>query len=235
MTTFVLVHGAWHGGWCWRDVAKGIRAAGHDVFTPTLTGLGDRVHLQSPEIGLSVHIQDIVNLLKAEELTDVVLCGHSYGGMVISGVASAASKHLAALVYLEAFLPSNGDCTFDVMAPETRGVFEKMAQNGGNGWLVAPLNAKFFGVNDLDQQNWVDRRCEGMAIRAFQEVLQNHSEPKSEFRRHYILANGNNPSQFHAIHDRLSSRSDWNTHRLECGHDAMVIDPDGVSKILLSA
>lgn len=142
MTTFILVHGAWHGGWCWRDVAKRLRAAGHDVFTPTLTGLGERVHLRTPETGLSVHIQDVVNVLEAEELSNVVLCGHSYGGMVISGAAAKAGQYLSALVYLEGFVPTDGDCTFDLMAPESRGVFEKIAQNEGEGWLMTPLKAK---------------------------------------------------------------------------------------------
>ena len=105
MTTFVLVHGAWHGGWCWREVAGRLQSAGHRVFAPTLTGLADRSHLLTRETGLETHILDIVNLLEWEELDDAVLCGHSYGGMVVTGAADRAAGRLRALVYLDAFVP----------------------------------------------------------------------------------------------------------------------------------
>ena len=102
MATFVLVHGAWHGSWCWKRVRKAIRAQGHDVFTPTLTGVGERSHLLSPHVNLDTHLDDIVNLIRWEELSDVVLCGHSYGGCVISGVADRVPDRIGALVYLDA-------------------------------------------------------------------------------------------------------------------------------------
>jgi pimeloyl-ACP methyl ester carboxylesterase len=110
---FVLVHGAWHGGWCWKKVAPLLRAAGHDVFTPTLTGLGERVHLLASEIDLATHVDDVLGVLEYEDLTNVVLVGHSYGGMVISGVAERAGSRLARLVYLDAFLPENGKALRD--------------------------------------------------------------------------------------------------------------------------
>ena len=105
MATFVLVHGGWAGGWQWREVASLLRAAGHDVFTPTLTGLGERVHLASPDVGLDTHIQDILMVLEYEELRDVILVGYSYSGMVITGVAERAPERLAHLVYLDAYVP----------------------------------------------------------------------------------------------------------------------------------
>ncbi len=101
-STYVLVHGAWHGGWCWKRVVPALRAAGHEVYTPTLTGLGERAHLANPAIDLSMHIADIVNLLEAEELDKVVLVGHSYGGMVVTGVADRAASRLRRVVYLDA-------------------------------------------------------------------------------------------------------------------------------------
>src|SRR5579862_6453256 len=101
MATFVLVHGAWHGGWCWRKLTPLLRAAGHEVFAPTLTGLGERAHLATPEVGLSFHVQDVVNVLVYEDLHEVVLVGHSYGGMVITGVTGQAPERLAQLVYLD--------------------------------------------------------------------------------------------------------------------------------------
>src|SRR5688572_12471656 len=109
MATFVLVHGGWDGGWAWRSVAKDLQAAGHEVFTPTLTGSGERVHLASPEIGLDTHIQDIVNVLRFENLSDVLLVGHSYGGMVITGVAEQMPERIDQLIYLDAFAPRDGE------------------------------------------------------------------------------------------------------------------------------
>ena len=109
MATFVLVHGAWHGSWCWARVRHALAADGHQVFTPTLTGVGERSHLLSRDIDLQVHVDDVVNLLRWEELDDVILCGHSYGGCVISGAADAVPDQIAALAYLDAFLLEEGE------------------------------------------------------------------------------------------------------------------------------
>ena len=105
MANFVLVHGAWHGGWCYRDTAKILRAAGHTVHTPTHTGVGERFHQSAENITLETHIRDVAGCIEAEELTDVVLCGHSYGGMVITGVADRMPDKIRALCYLDAFIP----------------------------------------------------------------------------------------------------------------------------------
>src|SRR5438128_128006 len=104
MATFVLVHGAWHGGWCWKRVTPLLRAAGHEVYATTLTGLGERVHLASPNVGLALHVQDVVGVLEYEDLRDVILVGHSYGGIVISGVADRVPERLRHLVYLDALV-----------------------------------------------------------------------------------------------------------------------------------
>ena len=109
--TFVLVHGAWHGGWCWQRVADRLRNGGHKVFTPTLTGLGERSHLLRTGIDIGTHITDVVNVLKWERLSDVVLCGHSYGGFVISGVAEQMASAIRSIVFLDAFVPNDGDTT----------------------------------------------------------------------------------------------------------------------------
>jgi len=118
LTTFVLADGAWHGGWCWRRVASLLRAAGHGVYTPTLTGLGERAHLVGRHVDLDTHIADVRGVLQCEELSNVVLCGHSYGGMVISGVAESAPNALRSLVYLDAFVPADGQCLLDFIPAE---------------------------------------------------------------------------------------------------------------------
>ena len=117
MATFVLVHGAWHGSWCWKRVRKALQARGHDVFTPTLTGLAERSHLLAPNVNLDTHIDDVVGLIKWEDLSDVVLCGHSYGGCVISGAADRVAQRIGALVYLDAFVFADGQCLLDTVQP----------------------------------------------------------------------------------------------------------------------
>ena len=117
MATFVLVHGGGHGGWCYRDVAAILRSSGHAVHTPTMTGVGERSHLVGPHVDLDLHIRDITNVLHYEDLTDVVLVGHSYGGMVITGTADRAAERIAALVYLDAANPVNGQSLVDVAGP----------------------------------------------------------------------------------------------------------------------
>ena len=114
MATYVLVHGAGHGGWCYQRVARLLRAEGHEVYTPSLTGLGERAHLLTPHVGLDTHIADIVSLLEHEDLTDVILAGHSYGGIVITGAADRALNRVAQLVYLDAAILYNGESLHDV-------------------------------------------------------------------------------------------------------------------------
>ena len=117
MTSYVLVHGAWHGGWCWRRVRAALQASSNDVYTPTLTGLGERVHLASREISLTTHIEDVLGVLEAENLFEVVLVGHSYGGMVVIAVAHRAADRIARLVYLDAVVPSDGQSLYDCASP----------------------------------------------------------------------------------------------------------------------
>jgi pimeloyl-ACP methyl ester carboxylesterase len=136
MATYVLVHGAWHGGWMWGAVAQELRAAGHDVFTPTLTGSGERVHLMSPEIGLDTHILDIVNVFHYENLSDVNLVGWSYGGMVVTGVAEQVPGKIHQLIYLDCFVPENGQSLADVLGPEITAMAGQLAAAYGDGWRV---------------------------------------------------------------------------------------------------
>src|SRR5580692_5678378 len=128
--TFVLVHGAWHGGWCWQRVADRLRRDGHTVFTPTLTGLGERSHLLSSGIDLKTHITDVVNVMKWEGLNDVVLCGHSYGGMVISGVAEEMAPAIRSIVFLDAFVPQNGEAVQDLTGPAVQDIARATLQRG---------------------------------------------------------------------------------------------------------
>lgn len=136
MAVLVLVHGGWAGGWQWREVANRLRAAGHEVFTPTLTGLGERVHLASPDVDLNTHIRDIVNVFLFEELWDVILVGTSYSGMVVTGVAQEIPERIAELVYLDAFVPADGQSMLDLIDPAIAAGLAETAQTEGDGWRV---------------------------------------------------------------------------------------------------
>ena len=155
MSTYVLVHGAWHGSWCWKRVRKALQARGHEVFTPALTGVGERSHLLSRQVNLDTHIDDVVNLIQWEELSDVVLCGHSYGGAVISGVAERIPDRIGALVYLDAFVLKNGQCLHDTLPPEQRNLQMELTATHGEGWKVPPIPAEVFHVNANDAA-WVE-------------------------------------------------------------------------------
>ncbi|HSM72482.1 MAG TPA: alpha/beta hydrolase [Anaerolineales bacterium] len=135
MATIVLVHGGTSGGWAWKPIASKLRREGHEVYTPTLTGLGERVHLLTREIGLDTQITDIVNVLAFEDLHDVILVGHSLSGAVITGVADQIPERISKLIYLDAFLPENGECVRDLVEPEWKKMTEHVIQTQGDGWL----------------------------------------------------------------------------------------------------
>jgi len=232
MATFVLVHGAWHGGWCYVRTAKILRAQGHEAFTPTLTGVGERAHLAGREVNLSLHVLDVCNVLKWENLTDVVLCGHSYGGMVVTGVADAMPERIRSLVYLDAFVPENDKAVWDYFLPERR----EAAIQGALATVgrAPPAPAERFNVNAADRA-WVDEKCVPMAIACFLERLQLTGAHENVKKRMYICAQGWGPSPFAAFYDKLKSDKAWSVHATQTGHDVMLDDPEGLARMLMEA
>ena len=155
---FVLVHGAYHGGWCWRDLKPLLEAAGQRVYTPTLTGLGERAHLARPEVGLETHVEDILALYRYEDLSDTLLVGHSYGGLVVGMVADRMPERINTLIYLDALVPEDGVSLVDLQAPERVEGWRQAAKASG-GWLIPPPSSAFYGVTDPALQAWADARC----------------------------------------------------------------------------
>src|SRR5262249_39759793 len=149
-STFVLVHGAWHGSWCWKRVRKALQARGHEAFTPTLTGVGERSHLFSPHVNPDTHVEDVVNPIRWEDLSGVVLCGHSYGGCVITGVTDRLPDRIGALVYLDAVVPEDGQSMYDFLPGFYKAPQLEAARRDGEGWKVPPLPAEVFNVNTGD-------------------------------------------------------------------------------------
>ncbi len=224
MATFVLVHGAWHGGWCWGRVAKLLRAEGHDVYTPTLTGLADRSHLMAPTINLSTHVRDITNLITWEGLSDVVLVGHSYGGMVIAGVAEAVAKRLAAYVVIDGFVPEDGEYGFAKRGAKRNADTMEMVNRLGQGWRMPAYSAASFGVNAGDQA-WVDSLLTDHPLACFTEPLRLTGKRETIARRHYIRAETYPNDNFAELTETLSSAPGWTVCRMNCGHDIMIDQP----------
>ena len=206
MTTFVLVHGAWHGGWCYARTAKLLRSQGHDVFTPTLSGVGERVHMNGPGINLSLHMLDICNVPKYEGLSDIVLCGHSYGGLVITGVADAMPERIRSLVYLDAFVPENGKALWDYVDDNFRAAFIQSASESGG--LMAPIPAAAFNVNAKDAA-WVDQSCVPMSLACFMEKIKLTGKGAAIKKRNYIYAAGWQGSPFTQFYDKLKMDAAW--------------------------
>jgi pimeloyl-ACP methyl ester carboxylesterase len=185
--TFVLVHPAWHGAWYWKKVTPLLRVKGYEVYTPTLTGLGELAHLARPEVGLRTHIEDVVNVLEYGDLRNVILVGNSSGGMVITGVAERAPERIAQVIYLDAFVPGDGQSLLDLLPPERKHAFEQFAKSEGKGWLVprfAPLPwehivRKLWGVNDDADVRWMLARLVPTPLGHFTEPVQ-RTHPASD-------------------------------------------------------
>lgn len=221
--TFVLVHGAWHGGWCWKKLTPILRAAGHEVYAPTLTGLGERAHLLTPQVGLDTHVADIVALLEYEDLQDVILVGHSYGGMVIAGVAAQASERLAHLIYLDAFLPEAGKSVQDyAVIPPRR----------DDGWRIpSPGTPADFGVTDARDIAWMITRLGDQPYKTLTQPVQRAKEPTRTLVQTFILCT---QAPFFAEAAERAQRQGFRYRELfSAGHDAMVTQPHELARILI--
>ncbi len=227
--TFVLVHGAWHGGWCWRRVADILEAKGHKVFTPTLTGLGERSHLLAQGIDVSTHVTDVVNLFKWEGLSDAVLCGHSYGGCVVSGIAERIATRIRSIVFLDAFIPDNGDSILELTGQAVIEATRAAERAGALG--VPPRKAEAFGVNEKDRA-WVDSLTGLQPLGCFLEKMKITGARDRIAKKSYIrAANYANPGFDKAL-ARVKNDPTWRAFGVPCGHDVMVDMPERLAEIL---
>lgn len=231
MATFVLVHGAFHGGWCWQRLTPYLQAAGHLVYTPTLTGLGERSHLLSPTINLTCHIQDVVNLVLYEDLEDVILVGHSYAGMVISGVADQCAARIARLVYLDAFVPENGETALDQWLDRSWLKIPKMPTSP-EGWYIPTPSPEAMGVTDTADAVWLAARMVPHPVNTQTEKLLLVNKAAESIPRTYILCSMNSPEMGKAV-DRIKNHPLGQILTLETGHDAMITAPKEVATLLI--
>jgi pimeloyl-ACP methyl ester carboxylesterase len=221
MTTFVLVHGACLGAWCWGRVAKLLAAQRHTVVAPALTGLGERSHLLNPEIDLDTHILDVVNVIKWQQLREVVLVGHSYGGMVISGVAERLEKSIASIVMLDAFLPADGQRAIDLLPPPIREAILKRAHDGA--MATPPPPAVTANVNKADQA-WVDAQCTPHPINCFLQPARLTGARDRIAKKTYIrAADFPNPALDAGMSE--ARNKGWRTVEIAAGHMVMIDAP----------
>ena len=231
MATFVLVHGSWHGGWCWREVVPLLRAAGHAVYTPTLTGLGARAHLLADSVNLTTHIQDIVSLLFYEDLTAVVLVGHSYAGAVISGVAARTPERLASLIYVDAYLPREGQSLFDVLSPEEQQAGQAALATGTG--LRPPVPPAVLGITDPTMAAWVAARLTPHPFRTYAEPLPAGSPASAALPRAFIHCTAGPTTPRFAPFAQQARATGWTVRELATGHNAMLTAPQPLVELLL--
>jgi pimeloyl-ACP methyl ester carboxylesterase len=220
MASFVVAHGAWSAGWAWKKMHPLMAARGHRLVTPTYTGLGERTHLASPDVDLDTHITDIVNVLEWEDLNDVHLVGHSYGGMVATGVADRARKRIAKLIYVDAFAPRDGESAFDVMPAATRA----QRANGADASGFIPPNPLPPDSSPEDVA-WSTPRRMPHPLKAFAQKIA----LKEDFTgpRHYILCPKHSPDgRFRRFYDRAKAENWAGAYELDASHNPHVTVPE---------
>jgi pimeloyl-ACP methyl ester carboxylesterase len=238
MSAYVLIHGAWHGGWCWRRVLPGLRAAGHEAHAVTLTGVGERAHLLRPELRLRDHLDDVLGLVEAEELgagrEDLVLVGHSYGGLVMTGVADALlarGVRLRHLVYVDAVTPHPGESWSSQHAPETVAARVAAIAQDPRGAMPAP-DAAVFGLEGAER-DWVNRRQTPQPGGVYRDVLDFDAARVATVARTFVDCTAPALATIAVMRERVRREPGWRVVELATGHDPMVSAPEALVGVLL--
>ena len=240
MANIVLVHGAWHGGWCWKKVAPLLRRAGADVYAPTLTGMGERAHLagylKAADINLDLHQQDIVQLLEYEDLREVVLVGHAYAGMVITGVAELCPERLKHLVYVNGVVPGDGEAMVDQLAVVRGPQFTAWVRghlDEGDGFLPPPASAeevgRRWGITDAGDLAWVGSKVTPQPAATFAQPVRIGGDDAKAIPRSFV---GSSEAGFEPVAERVKAAG-WGMYYIDSGHDPMITNPEDLAGILL--
>jgi pimeloyl-ACP methyl ester carboxylesterase len=222
MATFVLVHGGFAGGWVWKPVRAYLESSKHRVYTPTLTGLGERAHLISPILDLDTHIQDVANVIHYEDLNDVILVGNSYSGMVITGVADMMPSRVSHLIYVDAFVPNHGESVFDLVTPSLRSQFIAQATTQGDGWRVSPLSDG-------------DPRRLAQPIKTLQQPINLSGADQSSIKKTFVRCTDPRSPSIDLSDDRVRENPGWIYRELETSGRAPSQAPKRLSDILLES
>lgn len=234
MATYVLVHGGGHGGWCYQRVARLLRSSGHEVYTPTLSGLGERSNLLSPDIDLDLHVRDVVAVLHYEDLDDVILVGHSYGGMVITGAADRAADRIGRVVYLDAANPENGQSLVDVAGPiiESTRPLGAVVDGVELVLLPSPEAGLFYGVTDPDDVAWMADRLTGHPWKCFEQPLRlTNQSAFAALPQYHIVCTSTLATRDPELMEK--ARADGRLWEIDTGHDLMITEPAAVTEALL--
>jgi pimeloyl-ACP methyl ester carboxylesterase len=227
MATFLICHGAWSAGWAWRKVRPLLRGAGHEVFTPTYTGLGERAHHASPAVDLETHIRDVLGVIEFEGLRDIALLGHSYGGMVATGVADRVPERVKQVIYLDAFVPGNGQSLLDLRPPGPR---PAAAGGASEDWLVAP-NPPPPDTSAADLA-WITPLRRPQPVKTFSQPLQLRN-PDLKLRRSYVYCTRKTPDDvFLQFSTRFKSDPGWRYHEIDASHSPNVTAPEALVRLL---
>jgi pimeloyl-ACP methyl ester carboxylesterase len=232
MATFVIVHGAWSGPHAWRWIRPLLRAEGHDVVTPCLTGLGERAHLAAPATDLDTHITDIAAVLHFEDLQDVVLVGHSYGGMVITGVADRVPERIGRLVYLDADVPREGDSDLDLVPADERAGYEEAARTRGDGWLVPPPFPDPLPPGLPPEVGWAVARMVPHPLASLVQPLHLEHAPPDLPRTFVLCTEGKEDEAEPPYVARVRTDPAWQLVELAAGHTAHVTAPEKLGRTL---
>jgi pimeloyl-ACP methyl ester carboxylesterase len=231
MANIVLAHGAWSAAWAWKKMRPLMAKAGHAFYSPTYTGLGERAHLSRPDIDLSTHVQDVLNVLEFEDLKDVVLLGHSYGGMVATGVADRARSRIQRVVYIDAFAPKDGQSLFDLVGPKAEGNMRAGADKDGAGWQL-PINPMPPDTSPEDAA-WASPRRRKQPIKTFEQKIRLESK-EAPPPRHYIYAKKNGPGDvFRQFGERAKSEAGWKYYEIDASHNPHITCPDVLMQMLV--
>jgi pimeloyl-ACP methyl ester carboxylesterase len=231
--SFVLVHGAWHGGWCWRRVAKVLREAGHVVFTPTLTGLGERAHLLRPGLTIEDFATDVANVIETEELQQVILVGHSFAGGPISEVADRRPEALKRLIYLDAVVLEDGENVFGKFEPAIVAQRIKLAQETSQGLSIPPPSPVAFGVIEAQDDAWLKRRLTPQPLNCYQEPIRLNHPLGNRVQKTYIACTDPPYEPLVPTHHWVQRQKGWQYLEFASGHDAMVTHPEALAELLL--
>lgn len=233
---FVLLHGGRHGGWCWRRVARRLRAAGHEVYAPTLTGLGERSHLLRPDIGLEVHVQDLVGVFEFEDIEQAVLVAHSYGGAVAGAAMGRIGRRVRILVHVDAHMPRTGESVFDLIGPDRAAQMVALADAHGEGWFLPPSDASSYGVSDPADVAWVNSRTTAQPLKTYRDPAGS-TELAWASPGMYIecLRSPTWPKLLERARDRSARDDRFHYRRLDAVHDAMVTAPEALTGLLLES
>jgi pimeloyl-ACP methyl ester carboxylesterase len=233
VATFVLVHGAWTGGWEWTPTARWLRAGGHEVHMPTLTGCGERSHLATPETDLETHIRDVCALIEYERLEDVALVAHSYGGMVGSGVADRLPERLRALIYVDAARPEDGEAMLDHVSAERRATVIGLAEKEGGGFMVPASLLLETGIEDEAERTAFLARATPHPLPALLQPIRLTGAWQAVPRKAYVLATVNNAHRFRDYHDRAAAEPGWEAAEIPSHHFPMATHPEELATLLI--